>query len=130
MGTMAPSDEDARLNGVLGDAPSRDHVRFSAWIYSLENSLPLIKLGQVAHWQPGTRSAAPRDDTPKWRAHLNGICAKIIRRWTLAKYLLFRYNQLAPSPKFLWRFLWFQVLLGWLLATLFLAGVTGIVHSR
>jgi hypothetical protein len=33
------------------------------------------------------------------------------------------------SPRFVRWFLWIHILLGWLLATLFLAGVTGIVRK-
>jgi hypothetical protein len=33
------------------------------------------------------------------------------------------------APRFVMCFLWIQILLGWLLATLFVAGVTGIVHK-
>jgi hypothetical protein len=34
------------------------------------------------------------------------------------------------SPRFVRVFLWFQILLGWLLATLFAAGIAGLVHSK
>ena len=40
-----------------------------------------------------------------------------------------RLSRFATSPRFLRWFLWFQILLGWLLATLFLVGVTGIIRK-
>ena len=43
---------------------------------------------------------------------------------------LSRPSQWGTSPRFLRWFLWIQILLGWLLATLFLAGVTGIVRTQ
>jgi hypothetical protein len=39
-------------------------------------------------------------------------------------------NRFAISPQFVIWFLWIQIPLGWLLATVFLAGVSGIVHKR
>jgi hypothetical protein len=39
-----------------------------------------------------------------------------------------RLSRLGTSARFLRWFLWIQILLGWLLATLFLAGVTGIIR--
>jgi hypothetical protein len=40
-----------------------------------------------------------------------------------------RFSRLTTSPVFLQRFLWFQIILGWILATLFAAGITGIVRK-
>jgi hypothetical protein len=38
-------------------------------------------------------------------------------------------SRFGTSPRFVTWFLWFQILFGWLLATLFIAGVSGIVHK-
>jgi hypothetical protein len=93
-GTMVPTDKDAynefRDPKTLGRVPPQ-YPSFSAPIYSLENSLPLVKLGQGDKWQPGPGP--------------NG-----------------------SLPNFVLWFLRAQIMLGWLLATLFVAGVTGIVH--
>jgi hypothetical protein len=40
-----------------------------------------------------------------------------------------RFDRFHIPPRFLRWFVWVQILLGWLLATLFLAGVTGIVRK-
>jgi hypothetical protein len=66
-------------------------------VYSLENSLPLVKLGQTDYWRPDPAPAS------------------------LAGWM--------NSPRFLFGFLRLQILLGWILATLFIAGVTGIVQK-
>jgi hypothetical protein len=64
-------------------------------MYSLENSLPFVNLGQKDRWMP--------DPNP------GGA-------WRMSAFLRW--------------FRWFQVLLGWLLATLFVAGVTGVVRKE
>jgi hypothetical protein len=38
-------------------------------------------------------------------------------------------SRFGTSPRFVTWFLWIQILLGWLLATLVIAGVSGIVHK-
>ncbi len=95
-GTMVPSDKDA-YNEFRGPKTERQvpphYPGFSAPVYSLENSLPLVKMGQTDKWQP--------DPAPDgWRP--------ILVRW----------------------FLRMQILLGWLLATFFVAAVSGIVHKE
>ena len=95
-GRMAPTDKDAyaefRDPKTTGQVPPH-YPNFSAPIYSLENSLPLVKMGQADKWQP---DPAPDGWWP------------VLLRW----------------------FLRMQILLGWLLATLFVAGVSGIVHKE
>ena len=68
-------------------------------VFSLENSLPLVKLGQTDYWRP--------DPAPE---HAGG-------GWMSSTGLLFGFLRL-------------QILLGWILATLFIAGVTGIVQKE
>jgi hypothetical protein len=94
-GAMAPADKEAYyFFRDHGRAP--DHYqRFTASMYSLENSLPFVNLGQKDRWAP--------DPSPQGS------------RWV---------------PGFLRWFRWVQVLLGWLLATLFVAGVTGVVRKE
>ncbi len=94
-GAMAPTDKEAyhcfRDHGQL----PHHYQRLTASIYSLENSLPFVNLGQKDHWTP--------DPNPQGS------------RW---------------APGFLRWFRWGQVLVGWLLATLFVAGVTGVVRKE
>jgi hypothetical protein len=94
-GAMAPTDKDAYcFFRAQGRAPDY-YQRFTASVYSLENSLPLVNLGQKDHWTPDPSQQG-------W--------------WRLASFLR--------------GFRWTQVLLGWLLATLFVAGVTGVVRKE
>ena len=69
-------------------APPSYYERFHPLVYSLENSFPLVKLGQADRWQP--------DPHPRWRG--------------------LRF------------FRWFQICAGWFFATMFVAGVTGVVR--
>ena len=94
--TMVPTDKDAYKE--FKDPKTERQVpphypTFSSPVYSLENSLPLVKLGQGDKWQPD-----PEPDG--W--------SPVLVRW----------------------FLRLQILLGWLLATLFVAGVSGVVHKE
>ncbi len=91
-GGIVPTEKEAHaeLKKPGGKLPAR-YPAFSAPIYSLENSLPLVKLDQAEKWQPDPAAAWPP-----------------LVRW----------------------FLRLQILLGWLLATFFVAGVTGIVHKE
>jgi hypothetical protein len=94
-GAMAPTDKDAYCFFRTQGRPPDYYQRFTASVYSLENSLPFVSLGQKDHWTP--------DPSPQGS-------------WLM--------------PGFLRWFRWGQVLLGWLLATLFVAGVTGVVRKE
>jgi hypothetical protein len=84
---IIPTDKDAAA-AFKTKEPLPDHYpKFQPVIFSLENTFPLVKLGQVDKWQTLQKSRL---------------------RWIV----------------------WIQVLLGWLLATLFLAGVSGLVQQR
>jgi len=174
-GGMVPTEKDAcgefRPNGQI----PKCYGRFFPSIYSLENSLPLVKLGQADKWQPDPdyiKNVGREESWPAWLRWLEGglirvgllapvnarasasrkgiwiKCAGREKSWPgwlqwLERGLIFvglvapvdpeeapsRFSRFATSPRFLRWFLWFQILLGWLLATLFLAGVTGIVRK-
>jgi len=102
--TMVPTEKDAYKNFRWEGQVPPHYPTFSPLVYSVENSLPLVKLGQGDKWQPGP---GPPGLSPTW--------------------FLGRF---ATSPQFVTWFLRIQILLGWLLATLFVAGVSGIVHKE
>ncbi len=115
--SLVPTDLEAYKSfKSTGESPD-GYPKFSPLIYSLENSLPLVKLGQGDKWQPDSSSTgAPRNDGFSW--------------WEWLKHSSTGPRRFALSPSFLRRFLWIQILIGWLLATLFLAGVTGIIRRH
>ena len=126
---IAPKSKDD-LNWYKDHGIPPPHLdRFSPLIYSLENSLPLVKLGQADHWQPAPRYRSGQPASSDWRARLR-FWREGFTRWVRAGNRWARFVRWTKSPGFLWGFLWVQILLGWILATLFVAGVTGIVHAK
>jgi hypothetical protein len=135
-GKMVPTEKDAHDAVTKGHLPG-NYVPFSPLVYSVENSLPLVKLGQSDRWQPGDgvspfSSGAPasvkvwRKGTDWLRRFLTWLGLKTGAHGNANTGQAARWG---TSPRFVRAFLWIQILLGWLLATLFLAAVTGIVHK-
>jgi len=117
-GTVAPNDKDAYQCFEQHGYPPAYYPHFNALAYSLEHSFPLVNLGLKEKW-------APDMGDPSEAAAL---------QWTVfrAKYdLAFgEFHLLWVSfPALLRVWLWAQIILGWVLATLFVAGLTGIVKS-
>jgi hypothetical protein len=109
---------------------------------SLETSLPLVKLGQADKWQPGSL------DPPARPFSLSGTLGKpTLPKPTRAQLFapLRRALGLEPqaggrsvntplsragtSPGFVRGFMWVQILLGWLLATFFLYGLSDLIKK-
>lgn len=112
-GAMVPRDEKAYEQFKANRIAPSHYEPLSPFVYSLENSLPLVKLGQTDRWEP--------DPTPA--GHPSTSQATSANTEEPPKSSLF------TSPRFLFAFQRLQVLLGWILATLFVAGVTGIVQK-
>lgn len=175
-GGVAPTDKEACRDFKAGGQASAAYPAFSPLIYSVENSLPLVKLGQADKWQPdpepkvssplnapapklghrGTWAQPPDKLQSAGQSFLRGLTAIWCRvptglrnacMWISSKLERFLVqfglqpetesrrsalflSRSATSPRFVKWFLWIQVLLGWLLATLFVAGVSGIVHKE
>ncbi|HUN64425.1 MAG TPA: hypothetical protein VMU53_20665 [Candidatus Sulfotelmatobacter sp.] len=107
---MVPMDEKAYdLFKTTGATPEH-YQPLGPLVYSLENSLPLVKLGQTDRWQPDPSPGANVSRATGAAAQDGWRTARLTSR------LLFAFQRL-------------QVLLGWILATLFVAGVTGIVQK-
>jgi hypothetical protein len=106
---ITPTDVDAYTAFKRDRVAPPHYPRFSPLVYSLENSLPLVKLGQADHWQPDPSPATDGNSGEKG--------------------FLSRFRRTVHSPRFVQGFLWLQILLGWVLATLFAAGVTGIIRK-
>jgi hypothetical protein len=106
-GSITPIDKDAYATFKADRSFPAHYEKFNAFVYSVENSLPFVKLGQVDRWQPD-----PHPQTCVWR----------VRIFPLIIWVSF--------AAFLQWFLWIQILSGWILGTLFLAGVTGIIRKN
>jgi hypothetical protein len=59
-GWMAPTERDAYVNWATDKVPTSAYPRFQPFVYSLENSLPLVKLGQDDRWAPDPPFHEPR----------------------------------------------------------------------
>jgi hypothetical protein len=107
-GSMVPTEKDAYQSFKTGHRLPNYYEPFHASIFSLENSFPLVKLGQVDHWRP--------DPNPESSAHLplRSLGCSI---------------STAGAARFLRAFGWAQILLGWLFATMGIAAVTGLVRK-
>jgi hypothetical protein len=196
-GTIVPTDKDAYNDVKSKHCLPPSYPRFAPLIFSLENSLPLVKLGQADKWQPDAQSATqlspavkagplatsplteiPRctetrsnaqDDaseksltdecpagrsmehpetaiSPSDRQLITGslpsffavarrrihdvLCAAGLELHAGEEPLRKPSSHWGSSGRFLMWFIWIQIILGWLFATLFVAGVTGIVRKQ
>lgn len=116
-GAVTPSDKDAYATFEKQGQPPPYYASFNAFIYAVENTFPLLHFGQDSAWSPnsGARTQAQRPDlspTPLSRATAR------VAEWARG----------LSSPTFLTWFRWFEICLGWILATLFVAGFSGIVQ--
>jgi sRNA-binding regulator protein Hfq len=111
---ITPSDkatyEEMHLasGNCTADAPDY-YQSFSPVVYSLDVFLPIINFGQKDRWMPNAHCGSTLKLPWAW-------LAKLIPGWMTAGWLLRLY-------------LWLHIGLGWLLTTLFVAGLTPIVRS-
>jgi len=117
VGVMAPTDKDAYAEFHNGQAPSH-YQPFNPLIYSLENCIPLVKLGQDERWQPDplAQRCAPPVSRGKFGRVVDSVLDTLVPDW-------------ATTPATLLWFRWIMIGLGWLLATFFVAGLTGIIKA-
>jgi hypothetical protein len=111
-GAIAPNEKEAYGGFLQQGYPPGYYSQFNPLVYSFEHSFPLINLRVKDHWEPKlSGSAVP--------AVVN--CGAF--RWMQDHHLRL------SSPRSLRWWMWIQTLAGWVLATLFVAGLTGIVKS-
>lgn len=102
-GAVVPSNKEAYEVFVQQRQLPAHYPRFNAFIYSIEHSFPLVNLGVKDHWEPNPgRNELALDDSGRFCFDV----ATFLRVWN-----------------------WVQIPVGWGLATLFVAGLTGIVKS-
>jgi hypothetical protein len=115
VGAMAPTDKDAYDEFRKGQSPV-PYQPFNPLIYSVENCIPLVRLGQDERWQPDPdpqRLARPVAGGRFWRV-VDLVLDFLVPDW-------------AVTPVALRWFRWIMIGLGWLLATFFVAGLTGVI---
>ncbi|HWY22579.1 MAG TPA: hypothetical protein VNX26_15235 [Candidatus Acidoferrum sp.] len=120
LGAMVPTAKEARDTFCKGQVPEQ-YQPFAPLVYSVENCVPLVKFGQDERWQPNlnpSRSRATPPSRPRRRfAHAVDIVLDKIVPASLI------------TPAFLRWFRWVMIGLGWLFATFFVAGLSGLVKA-
>jgi hypothetical protein len=105
MRAMVPTDKDARSPFVTKQPLPDGYPPFNPIVYSLENVLPVIKLGQDSAWAPYAQ-ALPATWLPERPAWLRNFA----NRWRFTRWLFrLSYSRLALLR-------WTLILLGWVLA--------------
>ena len=99
-GLMIPT-KDAEIRNPLAAAivgAPAGYPSFNPLIYSLDTFLPIVDLDQASKWQPNDHRTCSSFD--------RGVPCGLLLRW----------------------YLWVQILMGWLLTTLGVAAITGLVR--
>ncbi len=106
---ITPTDRVAQFSASQFDAMARaDYPAFSPVVYSLDAFLPIVSLGQKDRWAP------------------NAYRGRVVH---VPLWLPFRVDEWLTTGWLLRLYLWVDIGLGWLLTTLFVAGLTPIVRS-
>jgi thiol-disulfide isomerase/thioredoxin len=127
-GAIVPVDKDAYDSVKQSSKLPSHYPQFCSLVYSLESSVPLFKLGQTERWQiaptPVGRVSTPACRVGQWpspglsRVLPTAVLARLrpILDWT-------------PSPTSLRCFRLGQIVVGWILTTMFVLAVTGLVRK-
>jgi hypothetical protein len=123
VGAMAPSEKKAR-DEFLRDQPGlKNYEPFIPILYAIDSSLPIINFGQKDKWQPffaTNLSEAAKPDTQSrspTAACGPGHTSECVKEPSASNWLIPWLN-------------WFRAIyiaLGWILTTMFVAGVSGLV---
>ncbi len=122
LGGMVPTDKDAREAFRQGRTPP-NYPPFTSSIYSIENCVPIIRFGQDDKWQV---DATPGEHKTPSQVRRTLRCAID----TVTDGLLKIVPASVVNPTALRWFRWFLIGIGWLLATFFVAGVTGLIKAN
>jgi hypothetical protein len=107
-GVMTPSEPDAYEAFARGGRPPVHYPHFNAFVYSLENFLPVVDLHLGNHWRPNARERIVADPASgEWMTE-NATSAGKLLRW----------------------YLWFHILAGWVLTPLMFAGLSGLIRME
>jgi hypothetical protein len=108
VGSIVPTEEKNNISFTATRALLPGYERFHVLAYSLDNSFPPIKLGIQDKWGPSPDIQTAPATTANWA--VRGLRPII-------------------SPGFVRWFRWLQIVLGWILTTFFLIGVTGLIRN-
>jgi hypothetical protein len=123
LGAMVPSDKGAREAFHKGQAPEQ-YQPFAPLIYSIENSVPLVKFGQDERWQPNQEPPGKRVAPP---SQVRGSFLSFANR--ILDWVVGRVPAGAITPVTLRWVRWLMIGLGWLFATFLVAGLSGLIKA-
>jgi hypothetical protein len=105
-GMMAPSEPEAYQAFASGGRATVHYPQFNAFVYSLENFLPVVDLHMGNYWRPNVRERVVADPkSGEWTTKDAGYGGRLLR-W----------------------YLWFHILAGWTLTPLMFAGLSGLIR--
>ena len=103
---VAPTEESAYHSFVASGSVPLHYPPFNAFVYSLENFLPVVELHQGAYWRPNPRHGLGGGPQPAGQSHSETIPGSLLR-W----------------------YLWLHILAGWTLTPLLFAGLSGLIRA-
>ena len=103
MRAVSPTDQAAYESFMQNGTTPPHYPHFNAFVYSLENFLPVVDLNQGMYWRPN-----PSHDTAG-HVHSEG-------------------ENHRHFGAFLHWYLWIDILAGWILTPLLAAGLSGLIH--
>jgi hypothetical protein len=106
-GAIVPTVKESYLSFKTSETVPGDYPRFNAFVYSADNALPLLKLGQAEHWQPD-----PDPSNNLWRVATLGETSF----WMSLSGVLMVFK-------------WAEIIFGWFFATMGIAAITGIIRQ-
>jgi hypothetical protein len=106
-GDVVPTDKESYSSFKTSGSLPESYPRFNSLVYSADNALPLLKLGQADHWQPD-----PDPSNNSWRVVTLGETSFSI-----------------SCPQVLMVCKLTEIVLGWFFATMGVAAIAGLVHD-
>jgi hypothetical protein len=107
------------------------YPKFSAFVYSLETFVPLLKLEVSQYWLPNANRG--KEVSGLRELMLKGAIQFLIGRRRKEYWVrkLIRTFNIRPSTTGAWlrTYLWWHIIAGWVLTTLWVAGLTGLVKT-
>lgn len=102
---MMPTQAEAYKNGFNGKdhQVSENYPKFCAIVYSLDMFVPLVNLKQTNYWLPNANRKGEMRVLNKYDLSISGGC------------LCF--------------YMWIHIIMGWILTTLFVVALTGVIRS-
>ena len=102
---VAPTEESAYHSFLTSGSVPLHYPTFNAFVYSLENFLPVVELHQGSYWRPNPRHGLGGGTQPAGQNHSETISGSLLR-W----------------------YLWLHILAGWVLTPLLFAGLSGLIR--